>query len=347
MKNVAVRALVVSLALLGVAAFAIDWNQVLLSSRWLGTDDAQLQGDPVTLRTRVAGTLQDVPVRDYAPVHRGDLLFAVQDVDYRARVDQASAALAMADAAVAVAQAELAQQTAQIGVAVAQLHDAAAGLVQARQERQRQQALLHTESYLQRDWDNAQSGEASRKAGREGRLRDLDAAQAGVAVMRAQLEQARAQAGDRRAALDYARIQLGYTRITAPVDGVVTTRLVRTGAYVAPGTILITVVPVQPTWVVANYREVELTRMRPGQSVEVHVDALPELTLHGHVDSLQPQSQSEQSALPPDRAAGSFTKITQRVPVKIDLDPEPWLAGKLRPGLSAETWVSIPKGPLQ
>ena len=335
------RAVVIAIALIGVASFAIDWTQVLLSSTRLNTDDAQLQGDPVTLQTRVAGYLQDVPVQDYSFVHRGDVLFMVQDVDYRARVDQAAATLAMAQAAVAVATAQLAQQEAQIGVVTAQIHDADAGVIEAEQERQRQQALLHTESYLQRDWDNAQSSETSQKAGREARLRDLEAAQAGVQVMRAQLEQARAEASDSQAALDYARIQLGYTRITAPVDGIVTARLVRRGAYVAPGSALITVVPAQPAWVVANYREVALTRMRPGQPVDVHVDALPGLLLRGHVDSLQPQSQSDASALPPDRAAGSFTKITQRVPVKIDIDPEPQLAGKLRPGLSAETWISI------
>ena len=339
MRNVAVRAVVVALALLGVCAFAIDWNQVLLGVDRRNTDDAQLQGDPVTLQTRVAGYLQDVPVADYQLVRKGDLLFAVQDIDYRARVDQAAAQLAAAEAAVRVAEAQLAQQEAQIGVSVAAIHDADAGLLQARQERQRQQLLLHTESYLQRDWDNAVASEASQQAGREGRVKDLAAAQAGVDVMRAQVQQARAQANDSRAALAYAQIQLGYTRITAPMDGIVTTRLVRRGAYVAAGATLITVVPLQPVWVVANYREVALTRMRPGQPVEVHVDALPGLRLHGHVDSLQPQSQQEQSALPPDRAAGNFTKITQRVPVKIDLDPRPDLAGRLRLGLSAETWV--------
>ena len=125
------RALVAAMALAGVAAFAIDWDQVLLSSTRLNTDDAQLQGDPVTLQTRVAGYLQDVPVQDYAVVHRGDLLFAVQDVDYRARVDQAAAALAMAEAAVTVARAQLAGQEAEIAVAVAQIHDADAGLIQA------------------------------------------------------------------------------------------------------------------------------------------------------------------------------------------------------------------------
>lgn len=345
MRGLAVRAVVLALALLGVAAFAIDWNQVLLGIGRRNTDDAQLQGDPVTLQTRVAGYLQDVPVADYSFVHRGDLLFAVEDVDYRARVDQAAASLAEAEAAVAVAQAQVAQQEAQIGVATASVHEADAGLIQARQEKLRQQALLHTESYLQRDWDNAVSNEAGQQADREGRVKDLNAAQAGVQVMRAQLEQARAQAGDSRAALAYSRIQLGYTRITAPVDGVVTARLVRRGAYVSPGATLITVVPLQPVWVVANYREVALTRMRPGQAVEVHVDALPGLLLHGHVDSLQPQSEQVQSALPPDRAAGNFTKVTQRVPVKIDLDPQPGLTGRLRPGLSAETWVETAGSP--
>ena len=339
MGNLAVRAFVVALALMGVAAFAIDWNQLLLSTGRHNTDDAQLQGDPVTLQTRVAGYLAAVPVADYSFVHRDDLLFAVQDVDYRARVDQAAAALAMAEAAVAVAQAQVAQQEAQVGVAAASIHEADAGLIQARQERQRQQALLHTESYLQRAWDDALSNESGQQATREGRVKDFAAAQAGIDVMRAQLEQARAQADDSRAALAYARIQLGYTRITSPFDGVVTARLVRRGAYVAPGAALITVVPVEPVWVVANYREVALARMRPGQGVDVHVDALPGLLLHGHVDSLQPQSQQVQSALPPDRAAGNFTKVTQRVPVKIDLDPRPDLIGRLRPGLSAETWV--------
>lgn len=345
MRNLAVRAVVIALALLGVAAFAIDWNQVLFSTGRRNTDDAQLQGNPVTLQTRVAGYLQDVPVADYSFVHRGDLLFAVQDLDYRARVDQAAASLATAEAAVAVAQAQLAQQEAQIGVATASIREADAGLIQARQEKQRQQALLRTESYLQRDWDNALSNESSQRAEREGRVKDVNAAEAGVEVMRAQLERARAQANDSRAALAYAQIQLGYTRITAPVDGMVTARLVRRGAYVAPGATLITVVPVQPVWVVANYREVALTRMQPGQAVEVHVDALPGVLLRGHVDSLQPQSQQVQSALPPDRAAGNFTKITQRVPVKIDLDPRPELTGRLRLGLSVETWVDTAGSP--
>ena len=339
MRNIIVRAVVAAFLLLAIAMFAIDWNELVLSGARRNTDDATLQGDPVTLQTRVTGYLASVPAVDYQLVHRGDLLFQIEDTDYRARVARAEADFAQADAAVRVADAQVAQGQAQLGVAVAAIHSADAGLVQSRQELARQSDLLHTESFLQRDYQNAQASEQSQQAAKDGRLKDLAAAEAQMDVLRAQASQARATRFARQAALDLARIELGYTRITAPVDGVLTTRLLRRGAFAAAGSSLITIVPLTPVWVVANYREVALTHVLPGQEVRIHVDALPNAVLHGHVDSLGPQSQADLSALPPDRAAGNFTKITQRVPVKIDLDPRPELEGALRPGLSAETWI--------
>ncbi len=339
MRNLIVRAVVATLLVLAAGMFAVDWNQVILGVGRRNTDDATLQGDPVTLQTRVSGYLTGVPVADFQPVHKGDLLFQVEDTDYRARVDRAKADLAQADASIRVADAQVAQGEAQLGVAVAAIHSSDAGLQQARLEMLRQAALLHTESYLQRAYQDAQASQDSQQAAKDGRIKDLTATEAQVDVLRAQAEQARAQLQGRQAALAFARIELGYTRIEAPVDGIVTTRLLRLGAYAPAGSTLITVVPLAPVWVVANYREVALTRMLPGQEVEVHVDALPGQRLHGHVDSLEPQSEADLSALPPDRAAGNFTKVTQRVSVKIDLDPRPDLAGTLRPGLSAETWV--------
>ncbi len=339
MRNLVIRAVVAMLLVLSAGMFAVDWNQLILSGSRRNTNDATLQGDPVTLQTRVSGYLASVPAADYQFVHRGDLLFAVEDTDYRARVDRAAAQAAQAAAAVRVADAQVAQGSAQLGVSVAAIHSADAGLQQARLELLRQSELLHTESFLQRDYQNAQSSERGQQATKEGRIKDLAAAEAQVDVLRAQAEQARAQLKSRQAALEFARIELGYTRITAPVDGVLTARLLRQGAFAPAGSTLITVVPLAPVWVVANYREVALTRMLPGQDVVVRVDALPGQRLHGHVDSLEPQSQADLSALPPDRAAGNFTKVTQRVAVKIDLDPRPDLAGALRPGLSAETWV--------
>ena len=339
MRNLVVRAVVASLLLLSIGMFAIDWNQLVLSTDRRNTNDASLQGDPVTLQTRVSGYLTQVPVADYQLVHKGDLLFAVEDTDYRARMDRAAANVLQAQAAVRVADAQVAQGEAQLGVSVAAIHMADASLQQARLEMLRQSELLHTESFLQRDYQNAESSQRGQQANKDGRIKDLSAAEARVDVLRAQAEQARAQLTSSQAALAFARIELGYTRIAAPVDGIVTARLLRRGAYAPVGSTLITVVPLEPVWVVANYREVALTHMLPGQDVDVHVDALPGQRLHGHVDSLEPQSQAALSALPPDRAAGNFTKVTQRVPVKIDLDPRPDLQGALRPGLSAETWV--------
>ena len=339
MRNLIIRAVVATFLLLAVGMFGVDWNELILSATHRNTNDASLQANPVTLQTRVAGYLTSVPAADYQPVHKGDLLFQIEDTDYRARVDRAAADLAQAEAAVRVADAQVAQGEAQLGVAVAAIHGADAGLQQARLELLRQSELLHTESFLQRDYQNAQASQGSQQATKDGRVKDLAADEAQLDVLRAQAEQARAQLRGRRAALDFARIQLGYTRIEAPVDGILTARLLRRGAYAAIGSTLITVVPLAPIWVVANYREVALTRMLPGQPVDVHVDALPGLLLHGHVDSLGPESQAALSALPPDRAAGNFTKVIQRVPVKIDLDPRPDLAGAMRPGLSAETWV--------
>ncbi len=211
MRDLVVRAVVAFLLILSVGMFAIDWNQLLLSGGRRNTDDATLQGDPVTLQTRVSGYLTVVPDRDYQLVHRGDVLFQVEQSDYRARVDRAAADLAQAEAGVRVADAQVAQGVAQLGVQVAQIHAADAGLLEARQELARQASLLHTESFLQRDYQNAQASQDSQQAAKDGRIKDLAAAEAQVDVLHAQAEQARAQVAGRRAALDYARIQLGYT----------------------------------------------------------------------------------------------------------------------------------------
>ena len=345
-KTVLVRAVVLVLLVLSAAAFVIDWNLLLAPTGGRReTNDAVLQGNPTQLSARVGGTLTAVPVRDYSVVHAGDLLFAIEDSDSRARVDRSSAEVAAAEAGIAQSEAELALQTAQLAVDVATIHGAQADLGQSRLERIRQSKLLHTESFLQRDWQNAVSSEQRQQATVDGDRRALAADQARVEVLRANLENSRAALAGQQAALDLARVDLGYTRIVAPSDGVVTARLARLGEYVAPGRALITLVPLRDVWAVANYREVQLTHVRPGQQAVVTVDALPGLRLRGHVDSLEPSSQAVGATLQPDRATGNFTKVIQRVPVKIALEPAPDLLGKLRPGLSAEVWIDTGVGP--
>ena len=344
MRKLGIHAVVAALLLLGVAAFCVDWNTLLAPPGAQRTADAELDGDLTQMKAQVGGYLVEVPVVDYSTVHRGDLLYAIDDRDYRARVDRARANVAQGEALVAVAEAQIAQQGAQVAAAQAEIQSGVAGLVEARQEQARQADLLHTESYLARDWQNAVAGAQQSTAALEGDRRALAAAQTQIEVLKAQLEQQRATLAGDRAALALALVELGYTHIVAPFDGVATARLVRLGDYVAAGTALITLTPLGRAWVVANFREEQLTHMRPGQSARVTLDALPGVVFAGHVDSIEPVSQAEGSPLPPDRAVGNFTKIVQRVPVKVDLQARPEFADRLRPGLSAEVEVHTGEG---
>ncbi len=338
MKGVVIRAIVLAVGLLLVGMMVINWNALVWGGAERETNDAQLRGNPIRILTRVSGYVADVPITDDQAVPAGALLYRIEDREYRARVDQAAAALARSEAATGVAQAQIAQAQAQLAQADATRQASAAQLTRAHLELVRQQYLLGTELALPRAYDDARAQEEQQRATLRGDDAAIAAAQADIGVARAQLAQARAARAQNAAALALARINLGYTRITAPVAGTLTMRQVRRGAYIAPGTQLITLVPLSDVWAVANYREEQVRRMRVGQPASVRVDAFPGAVLHGQVSSLQPDSEATSAALPPDRATGNFTKIVQRVPVKITFDPG-GLAGRLVPGLSVETTV--------
>ena len=343
MKGVVIRAIVLAAGLLLASAFVIDWNALVWEGARRETNDAQLRGDPTRLATRVAGYVARVAVGDDQPVKAGDLLYELEDSDYRARVQRAEAELASSEAAVALAQAQLSSQDAQVAAAEAGAQATGAQLQRARSELQRQTALLGTESGLRRAWDAASADARRQEATLSGDRSATGAARAQIQVLAAQLDQARAALQASRAALELARVEESYTRIAAPADGVVGARLVRAGQYVAPGTALITLVPPAPVWAVASYREEQIAGMAAGQPAGVRVDAFPGITLRGRVDSFEPASEATGALLPPDRAVGNFTKIVQRVPVKIVLDPADIhahrLDGRLVPGLSVETIV--------
>jgi len=341
MRDLFIRATVAALLLLGVAVFCIDWQQLPIAPGIRGTLDASLDGDQTQMRAQVPGYLVDVPVRDYAIVRRGDLLFAIDARDYQARVDRAAEEVAAAAADVDAAAAQLAEQDAQISVAQAHVDGAEANRVRAAQERTRQAGLLHTESYLARDWQNALAAEAGAEANADGERRSLAEAHAQIEVLEAQVADKRAALGQRRASLALAKVQLGYTRIVAPFDAVAAVRLARLGDYVKAGGALITLVPRRSSWAVANFREQQLTHMAPGQRARITVDALPGVVFGGHVDSIGPTSEAQGSAFPPDRAVGNFTKIVQRIPVKIVLDSRPEFVTRLRPGLSVVAEVDV------
>ena len=324
-------------ALAFVALATLRWDEWTGRATIQTTDDAYVRADLTRLSSRVAGEVLSLAVNDFQRVKAGDLLVQIDPADYEAQVAQAEAAVAAAQAALDNLANQVELQYATIAQAEAQQVAAAAQEVEARQEQERQQSLSQTEAGTRQKLEQATAAYA--KAGA-----DVRASRAVVAAQRHQLEvlsgtkkQRAADLEGAKAALAAAKLKLGYTKIVAPFDGVVGERQVQPGDYVNIGTNLINVVPLPNVYVIANYKETQLTRVRPGQSVSLTVDSFPDETLHGRVERISPASGSQFALLPPDNATGNFTKVVQRVPVRIALDKDQPLLQRLLPGMSVVT----------
>ena len=331
-------ALAVALAL-GVAGAADFGHYYLSTGRYLETtDDAYVKADSTIVAPKVSGYLAEVLVADNEPVKTGQLLARIDDRDFRAALDQARADVAAADAAVHNLDAQIELQQPIIKQQAAEVDAAEANLKFAQQERTRYDDLMKSGSgTLQR----AQQTDAALRAQTAQLLQGkagLDAANKKIEVLSTERAKADAQLAHARAVEQQATLNLSHTQITAAVEGTVGARSLRVGQYVQAGTQLMAVVPLDAVYVVANFKETQLTHVRDGQPVELRVDSFHATKLRGHVDSLSPASGLEFALLPPDNATGNFTKIVQRVPVKIVLDDHS-LNGLLRPGMSAEPIV--------
>jgi len=330
------------LAGIGIVAIAAA-TAILFSARWdawVGsridqtTDDAYVKGDITPLSAKIEGYVSKVPVSDYQMVKAGDPLVEIEDDDYRARVAQAEADLAGAEAAIENLKAHKAEQHSQIDQAESAIAATQADVERTKLEAKRQGALLASTFGTLQKVEQAVADEKRFEATLASNQAELESQRLQMAVLDTQESQLRAEMKAKRAQLDLANITLGYTRIAAPVDGMVGERGVRAGQYVRPGAQVISVVPLDTVWVLANYKETQLTRVAVGQRASITVDTFPGATVWGHVDSIAPASGSQFTLLPPDNATGNFTKVVQRIPVKIVLDPSNALAGKLRPGMS-------------
>ena len=328
------------LAALGFIVLAtLRWDQWIGSAAIQTTNDAYVKADMTRLSSRVAGEVQKVAVNDFQRVKAGDLLVQIDPADYQAQVAQAEAAVAAAQAAYDNLANQVELQYATIAQGEAQQVSAQAQEVEARQEQERQQSLTQTEAGTRQKLEQATAGYARAQA-------DVRASRALLAAEHHQLEvlsgtkkQRAADIEAAKAALDAARLKLGYTRIVAPFAGVVGERQVQPNDYVNIGSNLINVVPLPNVHVIANYKETQLTRVRPGQPVDVTVDSFPNETLHGRVERIAPASGSQVALLPPDNATGNFTKVVQRIPVRIGLDEGQPLLERLLPGMSVETRI--------
>jgi membrane fusion protein, multidrug efflux system len=339
--NSKVRRLAMAVASVGglAAAGAFGAHYWTVGRFLQSTDDAYVKADFTTVAPKVPGYIAEVLVSDNEQVKAGQLLARIDDRDFRAALAQAQADVAAGEAAIGNIDARLALQQSVIGEAEAKINASAAAASFARQDDARYRDLMHTGyGTVQR----AQQASASLRESAAELQRDraaLVAAEKQVGVLGTERAEAEAKLGHARAVARQAQLNLDDTRLTAPIDGSVGARSLRVGQYVQAGTPLMAVVPLRQVYVVANFKETQLTSMRGGEPVTLRVDSFPGVAVKGHVDSLAPASGLEFALLPPDNATGNFTKIVQRVPVKIDIAAGSPLLGRLRPGMSVVATV--------
>jgi membrane fusion protein (multidrug efflux system) len=327
-------------ALTFVAVATTRWDAWVGSATIQTTDDAYVRAELTQLSSRVSGEVLTVAISDFQRVKAGDLLVQIDPADYQAQVAQAEAGVVGAQAALDNLNNQVELQYATIAQAEASRLSAEAQQTLARQEEERQQSLSQTDAGTRQRLEQATASYAKAEA-------DVQASRAVIAAQRHQLEVLQGTKKQRAADLDAAKallasakLKLGYTKIVAPFDGVTGERQVQPGDYVNIGTNLINVVPLPNVYVIANYKETQLTNVRPGQPVEVTVDTFSGERLRGVVERIAPASGSQFALLPPDNATGNFTKVVQRIPVRIQFEKNQPLLDRLLPGMSVVTRIN-------
>jgi len=334
------RAALAFAAALGVAGATVYGHYYVTAGRYLETtDDAYVKADSTIVAPKVSGYIAEVLVADNEPVQSGQVLARIDDRDFRTALKQAQADVAASEAAVKNLNAQIELQEPLIQQQAAEVGATEANLKFAQQERARYDDLMKSGAGTIQRAQQTDAALRSQTAQLQQGKAGLIAANKRIEVLSTQRAQALAQLDRARALEQQAALNVSYTKITAPVDGTVGARTLRVGQYVQAGTQLMAVVPLNAVYVVANFKETQLTHLRNGQPVDLRVDSFHATKLKGHVDSLSPASGLEFALLPPDNATGNFTKIVQRVPVKIVLDDQS-LSGLLRPGMSAEPTVN-------
>jgi membrane fusion protein, multidrug efflux system len=320
-----------AVALLAASAW-YGWDYWTVGRFLVSTDDAYVKADNTTIAPKVSGYLVDVLVGDNERVKAGQVLARIDDRDFKVALDQATADVAAAQATVASKQAQLEVQQATIEAAKATIDVDNAAKTFASQENKRYTDLAATGFGSLQNAQNAQSRDAGADAAIQRDTANLISARKQLDLLKAEIAQAVAASARTKALQRQAELNLSYTTITAPLDGVVGNRTLRTGQFVQAGTQLMSLVPASGAYIIANFKETQLTNVHEGQKVDIDVDMFPGRTVHGHVDSLAPASGQEFALLPPDNATGNFTKVVQRIPVKIALEAGAPI--ELRPGMS-------------
>jgi membrane fusion protein (multidrug efflux system) len=331
--------------LLGAADYGYHW---WTAGRFVeSTDDAYVGGDVTPIAPHVAGFVQQILVTDNQRVRAGQVLVRLDPDDYQAALNHAHAVLKASMAALANLRAKRILQHSVVAGAEADLTAKQARAEFADEDARRYQALVLTAAGSRQTAQKALADNRAAQAGVRASQAAVEAAGQQLAVLDTEITAAEAGIAQAAADLRTAQLNLGYTEITAPIDGYVGNRYAQVGAYVASGTNLLSVVPASGLWVDANFKEDEIAYMKPGVPATIAADVLPGRTFHGHVASLAPATGAVFSVIPAQNATGNFTKIVQRVPVRITLDGDATELGLLRPGLSVTASVDTKPSPAQ
>ncbi len=342
-RKLGVKSLALGVAGLAVAAgaawYGYDWwtNGRFIES----TDDAYVGGNVTPIAPHIAGFVAAILVTDNQHVSAGQVLVRLDDRDMRAAADHAEAVLRQRTAALDSLRARTVVQQSLIRQASAEVDAKTAQAAFSRLDAARYHTVAASGAGSRQDEQRAISVNQQAQAAIDSAQASLAAARQQMTVLAADTASAEAAVGQAEADLQTARLNLGYTEIRAPVDGYVGNRAAQAGAYVSTGTYLLTIIPSHGLWVDANFKEDQLARMKPGQAATVVADVAPGHALHGHIASLAPGTGAVFSVIPPENATGNFTKIVQRVPVRIVLDGDDAALGRIRPGLSTIASVDI------
>ena len=327
-----------------ILVVSTHWSRWGGGAGWQTTNDAYLQADLTPISAKVAGYVRELPIQDFERVHRGQVLAQLVDDDYRAATAQAEAGVATAMAQAQALKAQHALQRANVEAAHAVVASATASFEQNGRDLARQHRLLETGSSSTEVSERLTTTHAQLEAQLKQNRAQALAAERQLLVLEAQIAQSDAAIEAQRAALDAAKLNVGYTTITATQDGVIGQRQVKPGQLVGAGSQITTLTPLPNVWVIANYKETQLTHMAVGQKAEISVDTFPGHALRGHVLAFAPASGAAFALLPPDNATGNFTKVVQRIAVKIVIDDADGLADRLVPGMSVEAKVNARDG---
>jgi membrane fusion protein (multidrug efflux system) len=328
------RTLIFLVAVAVLIVITTRWNRWEGNAEWQSTDDAYLQADLTPIASKVAGYVRALPVQDFERVRTDQVLAEIVDDDYRAAVAQINAGIASAAAQVEALKAQRQLQEANVRAAKATVEAIAANLEQNARDLARQERLLKTGSSSTEAGEKLQTTHSQLAAQFDQAHAQHSAAARQLDVLAAQQAQAEAAVAAQQASLQIAQLNLSYTRILAPQDGVIGQRQVKPGQFVGVGSQITTLTPLPHVWVIANYKETQLTHMSVGERADITVDTFPGHRMRGHVLAFAPGAGSQFALLPPDNATGNFTKVVQRIAVKIEIDDADGLTDLLRPGMS-------------